>query len=530
MAITYSIAPNPHWVIIDNFSKLPVGAAIYTFSSLNPSIFKPAYEDAGGTVPYGQPITGFANGTMPPIFWKFDTAAPDDLYYIQVWDKIKVPGGDAVMLWDFNGLTGSGSGGGGGTITTNNDLENLVINGEFYRNAGNQAGPSIATQITLAPSNHDAFCGVGNSVNDGAPAPDIIFAKSDTSATDSLSFVNFMNGDTSFSPNPTPQQYVNYTCSVAGTETYKYIQFPIVKGVQNINSINVSVQLWNRYNGGDTNIALYLRQFFGNGTNGPSADVLTAMGALNLTAGTWTKTQINSFLVPSIAGKTIGNCGNDGMFFQIRFPLSVQIDLDFILPAMYLGNTNSTVDFHTLDEVDTVIANARTGDIRISLNSFQPYGWVLMNDGSIGSASSAATTRANIDTFPLFDLIWNAVGDADAPVSGGRGASSIADFAANKRLTLTKQVGRVIAGVSGSQTLGSVAGNDTHINTINEMATHSHGPGGAGATRFQVQGGVGGGFGGAGGAISPSTTANAGSSASWDIRQLTAYDNIFIKL
>ena len=69
-----------------------------------------------------------------------------------------------------------------------------------------------------------------------------------------------------------------------------------------------------------------------------------------------------------------------------------------------------------------------------------------MNDGSIGSSSSSATTRANTDTFSLYDLIWNAIGNAFAPVSGGRGASSIADFTANKVLSLTRNLGRVMAG------------------------------------------------------------------------------------
>ena len=209
---------------------------------------------------------------------------------------------------------------------------------------------------------------------------------------------------------------------------------------------------------------LALRQFFGNGTNGPSADVVTSMGALNLTVGTWTQTKFNAFLVPSIAGKTIGNCGNDALFLQIRFPSSVTIDLDFALPAFYLGDTNSTTDFHTLDFVDAIINSPRTGDIRLSLNSFQPYGWVIMNDGTIGDANSNATTRANIDTFPLFDLIWSTFQASQtlAPMltSGGApvayGASSVADFGSDNQLTLTLQAGRVIAGVSGSHAIGTI--------------------------------------------------------------------------
>lgn len=452
MAITFGIAPNPHWVLIDNFSKLPVGAAIYTFSSLNPSQFKPAYQTPNINTPFGQPIVGFGNGTMPPIYWIFDDANPDDLYYIEVWDKVIVPGGDAVQLWTFNGLGPSNAGGGGGTITTNLDLENLVINGEFYWNVGDQVGaPSIATKITLAPSNHDGFVGVANSAGDGPPAPDIIFAKSDQSASDSLTFKLFPQGDSTFStggsPNqPTPKHYANYSCTVAGSETYKYIQFPIVRGLQNINNIQISVQMWNRYNGGDTNIVLSLRQFFGNGSNGPSADVVTSMGSLNFTAGLWTLTKFTSVSVPSIAGKVLGNCGNDALYLQLRIPSSVTVNFDFILPSFYLGTATSAIDFHSRDFVDAITNSPRTGDVRTSVNSFSPYGWVPMNDGSIGSSSSSATTRANTDTFSLYDLIWNAIGNAFAPVSGGRGASSIADFTANKVLSLTRNLGRVMAG------------------------------------------------------------------------------------
>jgi len=78
-----------------------------------------------------------------------------------------------------------------------------------------------------------------------------------------------------------------------------------------------------------------------------------------------------------------------------------------------------------------------------SLNNFVPYGWVAMDDGTIGSATSGSTSRANIDTFPLFDLIWNTFQGAQtlAPMftSGGvpvaYGASPSADFSANRRLS-----------------------------------------------------------------------------------------------
>lgn len=449
MAITHSLAANPHWVVVDNFSNLPNGAVIYTYHSLNPSLYKPAFQDPGGTIPFTQPIAGLGNGTFPPIYWEFDDADPTDLYYIEVWDKVNNPGSGAVMLWNFSGLTGSGTGGGGGNITTNNDVENLVVNGQFFRNVGTQTGaPSIATTITLAPSNNAGFVGTANGANDGPVLPDIIFAKADQSASDSLNFTDFPQGSNALTPNPTPEQFVNYTCTVAGSEAYKYIQFPIVKGLQNLSNVNVSLKMHNRYHSGDTNITLQWRQFCGNGNNGPSGDVITPIGALNfgVVPNTWTVSQFTSVNIPSIAALTIGNLKNDALFLQIKIPASVLINFDFILPSVYVGTVTSDTDFHTLDEVDAIVNSPRTGDIRTSINSFSPYGWVPANDGTIGSAASAATTRANVDTFPLYKLIWESMSQAFAPVTGGRGATAIADFTGNKPMALTRNLGRVMAG------------------------------------------------------------------------------------
>lgn len=447
----FTIEPNPHWVIIDDFSNLPDGAAIYTYRSLDPSVFKPAFQDAAGTVPYGQPIVGFGNGTMPPIFWEFDPLNPTDTYYIRVYDSADPTTQN--FLWDFNGLSGGGSGG-GGTVVTATNLENLVVNNIFFRNIGQQLGsPSLPTFLTIAPSNNAGFVGNAGVLGNGSPAPDITFQKNNTANSDSLDFILFTPlGINSLSGDVTPELYVRYICStnIAG-ETYKYIQFPISKGVQSLSQQTVTVKIYARCNSGDPTLILNWKQFYGDG--GGSGEQIVQVGAPITLTSSWTPYIISS-QVPDATGQTIGACRNDSLFLQVSFPLDLATSIDFIKPAIYLGNVAPGTDFVSNDEVDSLVNSPRTGDIRTSLNNFVP-GWVIMNDGTIGDAASGSTARANVDTYPLFNLIWNTfVGNqALAPMFTNAGvgpipygATPISDFIADRRLSLTRNLGRVMAG------------------------------------------------------------------------------------
>lgn len=119
-----------------------------------------------------------------------------------------------------------------------------------------------------------------------------------------------------------------------------------------------------------------------------------------------------------------------------------------------------------------------TGDVRQTDNP-APFwidsGWLLLSDGSIGSATSGATLRANADTLDLYAMYWNTRSDAICPVVGGRGVSAVADFSANKALAIPPTSGRVFCNVSGStyipsQTFGI---NGVALSPAN-MAPHQH--------------------------------------------------------
>lgn len=110
-----------------------------------------------------------------------------------------------------------------------------------------------------------------------------------------------------------------------------------------------------------------------------------------------------------------------------------------------------------------------TGDGKFTWRKTVDTGWVLANDGTIGSASSGATNRANADTQSLYTLLWDDYVDALAPVIGGRGASAAADFAANKPLRLLRVAGRAIAGLGAA--VAVEVGTESDVSIANDTLT-----------------------------------------------------------
>lgn len=138
-----------------------------------------------------------------------------------------------------------------------------------------------------------------------------------------------------------------------------------------------------------------------------------------------------------------------------------------------------------------------TGAIQAYAGSAAPTGWLLCSGGTIGSASSGGSLRANADTQTLFELLWNTFGNTQLPIytSAGvvstRGANATTDFTANKRLAIPDLRGRVIAGfdsMGGSSAdrltnqsggldgdiLGASGGVETHILSEAQLPAHKH--------------------------------------------------------
>lgn len=138
------------------------------------------------------------------------------------------------------------------------------------------------------------------------------------------------------------------------------------------------------------------------------------------------------------------------------------------------------------DPDPTPAATIVTGAIMALYSRAQIDGWVICNGLTIGPTGSSADTASN-DCEQLFLLLWSVL---SLTVSGGRGASAPADWAAGKTITTpdlrgctlvgrdsmgTSAAGRLTAlTTSTPDTLGTFFGLEGVVLTEANLATHSH--------------------------------------------------------
>lgn len=463
MAISYLLAPVPKWYFADNFGR-PLGAGkMYTYRNINKVQYKPVFQDQGGLFPWTQPVLFDENGMQGPFYWDTNSDDLTDTYYIEVYDK------DNVLQFTIDDYFPPGEGGGGST-TNNISIKNLLANNIFLYNFVDSGSPISSTDFVIAPGAH---MGMNPSMSN------IHFIKDNLNQTDRLFFQNFPFSSNPLAGDVTPVQYLTYECTVAASETFKSIQIPITSKVTGLDSTQVTFTIWAQQTAGvANNLKAEIVQFYGHPIGTPSTSTFTVDFPLQ---PDWTKYADTITIPAAIAAPAA--CGDDGIFLRIHYPLDAVATINIALPRLYLGTVHPQADFDTNDQVVSIFETARTGDVRISLNDFAPFGWVPMNDGTIGSAFSLATTRKNIDTFPLFKTIYTNVSNANAPVSGGRTGNPEEDFAANKTIALTKQLGRALAGIgeaTGGVTSptdwvpGQFSGQENQVLTIAQMPSHTH--------------------------------------------------------
>lgn len=114
------------------------------------------------------------------------------------------------------------------------------------------------------------------------------------------------------------------------------------------------------------------------------------------------------------------------------------------------------------------------GSVLQTFASSAPTYFLALAGGTIGNASSGATTRANADVENLYRFLWDNLANSEAAVSTGRGASAAADFAANKTLTLPDCRQKFLLNKSASGTGSTLGGTGGNINHTHSVPAHYH--------------------------------------------------------
>lgn len=448
-------APMLQDYLVDKDTGLPLASGIITLYRDNArSFFKNWYYQTGSPGAYSyialdNPLTLSSSGTIQdpngndviPFYYPYseDDENQADPYYITVY-SVDENGAPSVLQFTRENFPFNPSG--QNPTATNPTWRNYIINNVYWRNIGDQNLTNV-TEMIIAPSQHAGFTN-----------GDIRFIKNITGGADALSFAAMTNvlptGQTQNGA-ITPEYMLSMECTgEEDGETVKCIQYPISLHVKTLNSVQGTIIFYGQNVSGNSNnyVDLYFYQYLGTGALSQPDPILIQRVTLN---NEFQEFQI-PFTTPSSDGLSLGSGGDDALFLRVQYPLSLTFNINHTKPQIYFSSDVPSNDFDTYDQIEAIVESARTGDYRMSLNSFQPFGWVSANDGTIGSASSGATTRANVDTWPLYNLLWGSVNNTFAPVSGGRGGSAIADFSANKAIGLTKALGRVVMGLPTSST------------------------------------------------------------------------------
>ncbi|HLX55269.1 MAG TPA: hypothetical protein VKR58_15100, partial [Aquella sp.] len=421
MTISYNLAPNGRWSARIATGFAAVGGSVFTYQDRT-RIPKATFQDPAGLILNTNPIILDSAGEAT-IYW-----ANDQFYTIEVFDA------NGFLIYSEDNYPVIGGTGGGGDIIINETFENIVLNNQFLR-WGNNDFNKDATSTTVYTR-----LGTNELVADLWG-----FKRNNTNCTVVISQKQFNVGQSQVPGNPI--NYLNYECTNvgAGAETFKNI-YQSYPSSQLFSNTEISFSIWAMSSNNDP-LIISIEQFFGTGGS-PSATVTTQILTTTLTS-IWTQ-YTGQITVPSVAGKVVGNNGDDSFNLCINVPLNAIANSSFA--AVQLNEGNELVSLATTTVLDQLSRNtqitltqSQTGDCIFSIGSGDRPGWLLCNDTTIGSSFSGSNYTGN-HCLPLFLLLWT-LNPTFLPIfdsSGNpttRGVSAIADFNADKRLSLTKTLG-----------------------------------------------------------------------------------------
>lgn len=500
MASTFAIAPSPKWYFLDATGKPAAGGFLYTYDNLDQTTPRFVYSDPGGQFPYTDPIELDGTGGTPvPIYWDVTTQG---LYYIVVTDAA----GNIIFALNNFPIAGSG---GVSPITTINDIQNHIINGQFIFIDANSSADSLINPITkdtfgtrIAPASGFFNNGVGGYVPvfDGISSGWIFSEQGGAGETSSIQFVDVtpigMGNPSAPSANAT--RFFRYNLAVAGSPQTQVRLFQVTPNVETYSGETITVSFDCRGSTAAIGVFEILQSY---GTGGTPSAPTNVTHNFNFISGAWTRIsfQIN---VPSVVGKTKGTNNDDNIQIIWNFPINVlgtfdltnlQVQRGAFGTVPYIYQTYNQDQYKVLIDLIT-IGNLvfPTGELKwmsqalAGGNPIDIPGWIPLTDVNIpyiGSAASGATF-AGIVYKNLYIAWWTSFSDADIVISGGRGVDALTDFNADKAMTMPRFIlGTVLTGAGASLFInapfGLFEGTRTNTIAIPNLPPHVHGVTGA---------------------------------------------------
>jgi hypothetical protein len=493
MPSTFSLAPSPKWYFLDVFGRPAAGGTLTTWKSDDHSTPKFVFSDAAGLHPYTDPIELDATGGTPvPIYWEFNGV---DLYYIQVKDRA------GNLIFDLDNFPIIG-GGGSTPITTNLDIENHLINGAFLFIDASTTADSIISDIVNIDQRVAPASGFFKSLT-GDYLPSIPNDNSGwrykgsggAGQTASVQFVDVTNIGEGFpnAPSANATRFFRYQLSAAGAIQTAEQFYQVIPNVEAFSGEVLTITLDIHSNAIGVGSITILQNFGTGGT--PSASVTTGQPLNFAGGGTWSRVTI-SITVPSVVGKIKGTNGDDSIHFICNFPLNTLGTFDVtnfqlqrgsfgLMPYIYQDYNQDQYKV-LLDLITFGNLVFKTGELKWMSNApggspIDIPGWLPLVDVNLfylGSSASGAVYKGN-QYKNLFIAWWNSFPQSECIVSGGRGVSALADFNANKGITIPRHIlATALVGAGDSLFInapfGFFEGEREHLLTIPEMPSHTH--------------------------------------------------------
>ncbi len=455
----YTTAVSLNEVFLDKSTGLPLSGGTITFyKDESRSDLKAIYTLSGspGSYTYTEidnPVVLNGNGTpsdspdsgnnIPLYYFPYDEDGELELYYVVVKDQ------NGVTQFTRQARPNIAT-----PAPSKNLFYNFSRNPTFYSWSNSTDYPSIGT---------------GSSDSTSFVVDDWTYEQDDSSQTIEVLRGTFLPGDSSVPGNPV--YYLLYDNTSTGSAVQTYNRFnQSYKSVQTLNGQDVAVSIWvNQVSGVAGQFSITLTQNFGTGGS-PSSDVTTAVLVVpTLVMGEWTQYEGTAFL-PSIFGKTLGTNNNDSLILSMNMPLNKVAQIGMSTIQLEPGTSVSTFVEQSNNDItnrtDTIsfYPTDSTGDGKITLKTVADPTWVMADDETLGSSSSGAI-HAGLQYKALYKLLWANISNTYAPVVGGRGANSEADFNADKPIYLTKTVGRALA-LSGTAAFTSTFTADSTTNLL----------------------------------------------------------------